>query len=319
MNRYHFTKRVRKVLAMAREQADYLSHEYIGTEHILLGILAEGEGVASTVLQNLGVRSNVLCSAVFNMLKLGRERPTGPDLTYTSGAKKVLELGMSETRDLNHTSVGTEHLLLGLLGEAKGIAARVLVAAGVTLEKARGEVLRILNESPFPRAIQPGTSPRERAVIEFVARNATWRRPSQSAQRFEEIIDAARALVVEHQSGIILPTHLAIALLQHPGGMANAALQRLNFDRAAVLSALHDVAMKGSPPADPNGVVELVPDAEAVFAAMEMLRSLCNTATVGTHHLLLALIMMEPHVDRAFAKQNVSAAMIRESIRWISG
>src|SRR5262249_29531660 len=152
--------------------------------------------------------------------------------------------------------------------EAKGIAARALVGAGVTLEKARGEVLRILNESLFPRGIEPRTSPRERAVIEFVARNATWRRPSQSAQRFEEIIDAARALAVKHQSRLILPAHLTIALLQHAGGMANAALHRLNFDRAAVLSALNDVALGASPPAAPNGVVKLAPESETAFVAM---------------------------------------------------
>src|SRR6266571_4715334 len=93
MNGYNFTDRVRKVLQMAREEAARLHHEYVGTEHILLGLIREGEAVAA-----------------------------GPDLPYTSRAKKVLELAMSEARELNHSYVGTEHLLLGLLREEKGIA-----------------------------------------------------------------------------------------------------------------------------------------------------------------------------------------------------
>jgi ATP-dependent Clp protease ATP-binding subunit ClpA len=320
MNGYNFTQRVRKVLAMTREEAAHLNHEYVGAEHMLLAILTEGEGVASTVLQNLDVDPDALRSTVLNMVKPGQGRLTGgPDLPYTSRAKKVLELAMSEACDLNHTWVGTEHLLLGLAGEAKGIAAQALFDAGVTLEKARGEVLRILNESPFPRAIEPGTSPRERAVIEFVARNATWRRPSQSAQRLKEIIDAARALAVEHQSRIILPAHLTIALLQHPGGMANAALQRLNFNRAAVLSTLNDTAWRGTTPVDAGGDVKLAPEAQTALTVMEQLRRESNAATAGSRHLLLALVTMSPDVDSAFAKQNVSADMIRESVRWLSG
>jgi ATP-dependent Clp protease ATP-binding subunit ClpA len=320
MNGYEFTQRVRKVLAMAREQAaNHLNHEYVATEHILLAILAEGEGVASTVLQKIGIDSDALRSSVLNMVKPGRGRPTGPDVPYTSGAKKTLELGMSEARHLNHSCVGTEHLLLGLLGEAKGVGARALAGAGVTLEQARAELIRILIEPPFPRTIEPGTSPRDRAVIEFVARNTTARHLFQSAQRFDEIIRAAHALAVEHQSRIILPSHLTIALLQHPGGLANAALGRLDFDRAAVLAALNDVALEGSPPGDPKDGVKLAPESETAFLAAEKLRSQSNAATAGTHHLLLALIMTAPDVDSVFAKQNVNADMIRESVRWLSG
>src|SRR5690348_17062367 len=145
MNGYNFTERVRKVLAMAREEAARLHHEYVGTEHILLGLIREGEGVAAAVLQNLSVDLDEIQQKIEETVKKGKAaQTTGPDLPYTSRAKKVLELAMSEARELNHSYVGTEHLLLGLLREEKGIAAQVLTDAGVNLEAARAETLRIL-------------------------------------------------------------------------------------------------------------------------------------------------------------------------------
>src|SRR6195952_1285774 len=154
MNGYNFTERVRKVLAMAREEAARLHHEYVGTEHILLGLIREGEGVAASVLQNLSVDLDEVQQRIEEQVKKGKAATaTGPDLPYTSRAKKVLELAMAEARELNHSYVGTEHLLLGLLREEKGIAAQVLTDAGVNLEAARAETLRILGtEMPQQQA-----------------------------------------------------------------------------------------------------------------------------------------------------------------------
>ena len=145
MNGYNFTERVRKVLAMAREEAARLHHEYVGTEHILLGLIREGEGVAAAVLQSLNVDLDEIQQKIEDTVKKGKAaQATGPDLPYTSRAKKVLELAMSEARELNHSYVGTEHLLLGLLREEKGIAAQVLTESGVNLDAARAETLRLL-------------------------------------------------------------------------------------------------------------------------------------------------------------------------------
>src|SRR5256886_2534794 len=145
MNGYNFTDRVRKVLQMAREEAARLHHEYVGTEHILLGLIREGEGVAAAVLTNLNVDLEDIQQKIEETVKKGKAAAAaGPDLPYTSRAKKVLELAMSEARELNHSYVGTEHLLLGLLREEKGIAAQVLTDAGVNLEQARAETLRLL-------------------------------------------------------------------------------------------------------------------------------------------------------------------------------
>ena len=159
MNGYNFTERVRKVLAMAREEAARLHHEYVGTEHILLGLIREGEGVAAAVLQSLNVDLDDIQQKIEDTVKKGKAaQATGPDLPYTSRAKKVLELAMSEARELNHSYVGTEHLLLGLLREEKGIAAQVLTDSGVNLDAARTETLRLLGTE-----MPPGATPTAQA------------------------------------------------------------------------------------------------------------------------------------------------------------
>src|SRR5512145_2944213 len=170
MNGYNFTDRVRKVLQMAREEAARLHHEYVGTEHILLGLIREGEGVAAAVLTNLNVDLEEIQQKIEETVKKGKAAAAaGPDLPYTSRAKKVLELAMSEARELNHSYVGTEHLLLGLLREEKGIAAQVLTDAGVNLDAARAETLRLLGtempsqgsgaSSQQPQPSQPSQPP----------------------------------------------------------------------------------------------------------------------------------------------------------------
>jgi ATP-dependent Clp protease ATP-binding subunit ClpC len=153
---YNFTDRVRKVLAMAREEAIRLQHDYVGTEHILLGLIREGEGVAAAVLSNLSVDLEQVQEKVEESVRRGKATIALGELPYTSRAKKVLEFAMAEARELNHSYVGTEHLLLGLLREEKGIAAEVLGQLGVTLEDARRETLKLLGSEPSP-ASAPGT------------------------------------------------------------------------------------------------------------------------------------------------------------------
>ncbi|MEX2571408.1 MAG: ATP-dependent Clp protease ATP-binding subunit [Gemmatimonadota bacterium] len=145
---YNFTDRVRKVLAMAREEAIRLQHDYVGTEHILLGLIREGEGVAAAVLTNLSVDLEQVQERIEESVRRGKATIALGELPYTSRAKKVLEFAMAEARELNHSYVGTEHLLLGLLREEKGIAAEVLNQLGVSLEEARRQTLKLLGSEP---------------------------------------------------------------------------------------------------------------------------------------------------------------------------
>ena len=141
-----FTERARKVLSLSQEEAQRFNHNYIGTEHILLGLVREGEGVAAKVLANLGVDLEKVRSAVEYIIGRG-EKSVGQDIGLTPRAKRVIELAVDEARRLNHNYIGTEHLLLGLLREEEGVAAGVLESLGVSLDKVRAETVRLLNQS----------------------------------------------------------------------------------------------------------------------------------------------------------------------------
>jgi len=145
LNGHNFTERVRKILAMSRESAATFHHEYVSTEHILHGLLREGEGVAAAVLQNLGADLEELKARLEGCFKPGNPAAAPvPDLPYTSRGKKVLELAMAEARDFSHSYVGSEHLLIALLREEHGIAAKVLAEAKLTADGLRAETLRLL-------------------------------------------------------------------------------------------------------------------------------------------------------------------------------
>ena len=141
-----FSERARKVLTLAQEEAQRFNHNYIGTEHILLGLVREGEGVAARVLSNLGVELSKVRAAVEFIIGRG-ERPGSGEIGLTPRAKRVIELALDEARRLNHSYIGTEHLLLGLLREGEGVAAGVLESLGVNLERVRAEVNRTLSQS----------------------------------------------------------------------------------------------------------------------------------------------------------------------------
>lgn len=140
-----FSERARRVLTIAQEEARQLNHNYIGTEHILLGLSREEEGVAAKVLTNLGVSLGKIRSAV-EFISGGSERPGTGETGLTPRAKKVIELAIDEARQLGHNYIGTEHILLGLLREGEGVAAGVMESLGVTLEKARTETAQVLSQ-----------------------------------------------------------------------------------------------------------------------------------------------------------------------------
>ncbi len=141
---YNFTDRVRKVLSLAKEEAVRLLHDYVGTEHILLGLIHEGGGVASAVLERLGADSDEIHQSLQEYIKKGDTAPSADDLPYTSRSKKVLDLAMGQAAEMNHSYVGTEHLLMGLVLEDKGIAGQVLQRSGLKADQTKKEILEIL-------------------------------------------------------------------------------------------------------------------------------------------------------------------------------
>lgn len=142
-----FTERARRVILLAKEEAKKFNHDYIGTEHILLGLIREGEGVAAAVLQNLGLSLEQIRLEVEKLVRPGPSTIVSGDLPFTPKSKKVVEFAMDEAHSLGHNYIGTEHLLLGLLRETEGIASQVLMNLGLSLDKVRAEVMELLGSA----------------------------------------------------------------------------------------------------------------------------------------------------------------------------
>src|SRR5712692_3994265 len=166
------TERAKKVLTLAQEEAERSHHSYIGTEHLLLGLLREGEGLAAKVLNNLGVEISKVRATIESVL--GRnERIIIQQIIPTSRVKKVFETSFEEARRMGNNYVGTEHLLLGLLIEGEGIAAHVLEEFGANLEKVRGEIDRLLHESGLEEEAATAKKPSKTPLLDHFCRDLT--------------------------------------------------------------------------------------------------------------------------------------------------
>jgi hypothetical protein len=150
-----FTDRARKVMQFANEEAKRFKHEYIGTEHILLGLVKEGAGIAANVLRNLDIDLSKLRREVEKIIMAGPDMVTMGKLPQTPRAKKVIEYSLEEALNLGHNYVGTEHLLLGLAREQEGVASQVLMNVGVRLDDLREEVMNILGHTVAPAREHP--------------------------------------------------------------------------------------------------------------------------------------------------------------------
>src|SRR3954466_4992616 len=171
-----FTDRARRVVVLAQEEARMLSHNYIGTEHILLGLIHEGEGVAAKALESLDISLEAVRGQVEDIIGQGQQAPSG-HIPFTPRAKKVLELSLREALQLGHNYIGTEHILLGLIREGEGVAAQVLVKLGADLNRVRQQVIQLVSgfqgkESESSGA--PSESARSTsAVLDQFGRNLT--------------------------------------------------------------------------------------------------------------------------------------------------
>src|SRR3954469_25434055 len=154
----NFTPRAQQVLALARKEADRFNHNFVGTEHLLLGLIKLGQGVAVNVLQKMGLDLETVRMEVEKQVGTGPDQKMIGNIPYTPRAKKVLALAAKEAKALNHTSVGTEHILLGLLREGDGVAARVLKNLDVDIEQTRQEILKELDPN-FNAQEEQGAQP----------------------------------------------------------------------------------------------------------------------------------------------------------------
>jgi ATP-dependent Clp protease ATP-binding subunit ClpC len=168
-----FTDRARRVVVLAQEEARMLNHNYIGTEHILLGLIHEGEGVAAKALESLGISLEAVRQQVEDIIGQGQSAPTG-HIPFTPRAKKVLELSLREALQLGHNYIGTEHILLGLIREGEGVAAQVLQKLGADLNRVRQQVIQLLSGYTGGKEAAPGeATPQGSTVLDQFGRNLT--------------------------------------------------------------------------------------------------------------------------------------------------
>jgi ATP-dependent Clp protease ATP-binding subunit ClpA len=158
-----FTDRARRAVVLAQEEARLLNHNYVGTEHLLLGLIHEGEGVAAKALESLGISLQAVRREVEEIIGQGQSAPTG-HIPFTPRAKKVLELSLREAKQLGHNYIGTEHILLGLIREGEGVAAQVLVKLGASLDRVRQQVIQLLGGSTGGEGVAEQAGARTRLV-----------------------------------------------------------------------------------------------------------------------------------------------------------
>src|SRR5690242_2080775 len=182
-----FTDRARRVVVLAQEEARMLNHNYIGTEHILLGLIHEGEGVAAKALESLGISLEGVRQQVEEIIGQGQQAPSG-HIPFTPRAKKVLELSLREALQLGHNYIGTEHILLGLIREGEGVAAQVLVKLGADLNRVRQQVIQLLHGYHGKEPAAPGAEPEHEEGVRrtAVAQAAMEARIAGSARMFSQ-------------------------------------------------------------------------------------------------------------------------------------
>jgi ATP-dependent Clp protease ATP-binding subunit ClpA len=307
MNGYNFTERVRKVLAMAREEALRLQNEYVAPEHIMLGLLREGEGVANAVLERCGVDADALGPKIEALAEPPARRPAlGPDLPYASRAKRTLELSMSEARELGHSYVGTEHLLMGLVRDEKNKIVPVLKELGLTVDRARAAIVEILGDTNVV-----STGSRDDLIGMPLVPNAP--------ERLRRVMSAAYSIAGTLGATELSPVHAALALLQHRDGAGNAVLDSLRVNRDAIADALQQAAaVDKGPEISPEVRVRVSGALQAVLLRLHDEQRALGSAAPGTQHLLLALLG-DKQVADSFAQQGLQVERVRDEVRRLSG
>jgi ATP-dependent Clp protease ATP-binding subunit ClpA len=237
-----FTERARQVVVLAQQEARVLKHQYIGTEHLLLGLLGEKEGVAAHVLVGLGFTLELVRSDVVKIAGSGQEVTSG-QIPFTPNAKRMLELSLREALSLGHNYIGTEHLLLGLAREWEGVAARVLLDHGAEAERVRSEVMRVVVGPEYAEryygpagALASGQAKPTPAVSAGPARAVpSAPTPPSFAQALARALEHAAARAGDRPLDV---GDLLLALLEQPDLLISSSLTAAGIDASALREAI---------------------------------------------------------------------------------
>jgi ATP-dependent Clp protease ATP-binding subunit ClpA len=215
-----FTDRARRVVVLAQEEARMLNHNYIGTEHILLGLIHEGEGVAAKALESLGISLDAVRQHVGEIIGQGQQAPSG-HIPFTPRAKKVLELTRREAEQLGHAYIGTEHILLGLIREGNGVAAQVLVVLGADLNRVRQTVIQLLHGHPAREPVSTRSAGQEHRL------------PPVLQARLDEV--EQRLAAIEQRLGTGPDTSDLDEQIAQVGREKESAIDAQDYEQAAAL------------------------------------------------------------------------------------
>ena len=304
----NFTPRAKQVLALARREADRMNHNFVGTEHLLLGLIKLGQGVGVTVLRKLGLDLETVRKEVEKQVGKGPDHEMIGNNPYTPRVKKVLALAVREAKNLNHTYIGTEHILLGLLREGDGVAARVLKNLEVNIEQTRREILKELDpnfEGASGKPVEtgsatPGTG--SGTVSKDTASGGLNLQEAEPTARAQQALKLAREEAERFKHNAIAPEHILIGLIAVGQGIAFDVLLKLGLELAAVRGEVEKQA--GAVPEQKTTNIDYTPCSKSILAFAIGEAMALNQSFIGTEHILLGLLKVEDGVAPQILKDH---------------
>ena len=276
-----FNDRAKRVLALAQDEAIRFNHNYIGTEHLLLALVREGEGVAARVLDSLGVELLNLRRAIEFTIGRGDATTSPSEITLAPPMKKAVELAIDEARKLGHSHVGTEHLLLGIVRQSESIAAKLLGQLGVDLEKVRYQIIATLGQS------HPGIGTGPSASAPYS--NEQFAGPfDRFTDRAKRVLALAQDEAMRFSHNYIGTEHLLLGLIREKEGVAGRALQTLGVELEKARQAVTFIIGRGDAVTTPSEITLSPRTKKIIELAIDEARKLGH-GRVGTEHLLLGL------------------------------
>jgi ATP-dependent Clp protease ATP-binding subunit ClpA len=308
-----FNDRAKRVLALAQDEAIRFNHNYIGVEHLLLGLVREGEGVAARVLNSLGVELSKARTAVEFIIGRGDATTSPSEITLSPRTKRVVELAIDEARKLGHSHVGTEHLLLGIAREGQGVASGVLESLGVGLDKVRHQVIATLGQQQGGDARQP---------LATVAASMDWAgSPASPLDRLDAASRRALARAyweagrANHET--IMPHHLLLALVADDEVWMRRVLAQAGIDPAELAARIDAAA-----PAGPAPRITPITESPALLDVVTRAASLAaerNRSLIRGGHLLLAIAAGEGVGATVLTAVGATPQKLREILDRMSG
>ena len=297
-----FDEPARRVLHYAHEEAQQLQHNYIGTEHLLLGLIRDETNMATTILRNMNVDLVQIHDTVMFIISHGDRIITGPHIGLTPRGKRVIELAVDEARRLNHHYIGTEHLLLGMVREGEGIAAGVLESLGVRLENTRAATIRTLHQET-PSSTEPSPTQTEHP-IHTSSKITEGSKPSSTVivqtksskpylgypftEQAHTILSNAREEALRFSHTYIGTEHLLLGMVREGEGVAGAVLQNLGVELTRVSKAVEFIIGRGDRIV--LGEIGQTPRSKRILQLASEEAQRMNNAYVGTEHLLLGMV-----------------------------